>query len=221
MSETTDHEKEPRTGAEEVTEREERRDEPQVTGTLYSDGGGTAPDEGGSGDPIHGGGEDQEAEVLRSELIRLQEELHEANARADEMKDRFMRARAELENFRRRATAEAERARESGLDSVVLPVLSVYDDLRRALEAADTADPAAIVPGVQSVLSGLERNLDSLGIKAIGNVGETFDPDLHEALTSIATSEAEKSETIAEVFQLGFQKGERLIRPARVVVYQS
>ena len=221
MSEITDQENEARIAAGERTEREDVRDERQANGTLAGEEPGSASGDAGTGADAHAGAEEQEAEVLRSELIRLQEELHEANARADEMKDRFIRARAELENFRRRAAAEAERARESGLDSVVLPVLSVYDDLRRALEAADTADPATIVPGVQSVLSGLERNLDSLGIKAVGNVGETFDPDLHEALTSIPTTEAEKSETIAEVFQLGFQKGERLIRPARVVVYQS
>lgn len=218
MSEITDHEKQ-RRQQEPQDGREELRDQPQYNGTPA--GEDDARKVRGDGSQAAEPAESQEAEVLRSELLRLQEELHEANARAEEMKDRFMRARAELDNFRRRATVEAERARESGLDSAVLPVLSVYDDLRRALEAADTADPATIVPGVQSVLSTLERNLDNLGIKAVGNVGETFDPDLHEALTSIPTSEADKSDTIAEVFQLGFRKGDRLIRPARVVVYQS
>jgi molecular chaperone GrpE len=162
-----------------------------------------------------------EAEVLRGELARLQEQLSEANARLEEMKDRYVRARADLENFRKRTSAEAERAREAGLDSAVLPVLSVFDDLHRALSAAEGSDPAQIVPGVQSVLATLERNVEALGIKPVGRVGDSFDPDLHEALTSIPTSDSEKSETIAEVFQLGFQKGERLIRPARVVVYQS
>ncbi|MEX2541862.1 MAG: nucleotide exchange factor GrpE [Trueperaceae bacterium] len=167
------------------------------------------------------GDDPDEAEILRSELMRLQEELKEAKSHSEEMRDRFMRARADLENFRKRAAADAERARDAGLDSAVLPVLSVFDDLRRAIDAADSGDPASIVPGVQSVLSTLERNLEALGITPLGNVGDSFDPDLHEALTSVPTDKAEKSETIAEVFQLGFQKGDRLIRPARVVVYQS
>lgn len=211
MSEISDRDKEVRR-AREAAEREERRDDdPRSNGEVGRSGA----------DEHQTDAEEQEAEVLRTELSRLQEELHEAYARAEELKDRFIRARAELENFRKRAAAEAERARESGLDSAVLPVLSVYDDLQRALAAAEGGDPASIVPGVQGVLATLERNLDNLGITTVGNVGDTFDPDLHEALTSVPTNEADKADTIAEVFQVGFQKGERLIRPARVVVYQS
>lgn len=162
-----------------------------------------------------------EADVLRNELMRLQEELAEAKQNAQEMRDRYLRARADLENYRKRAAADADRARDAGLDSAVLPVLSVFDDLRRALDAAAAGDPEEIIPGVQSVLATLERNLENLGIESLGSVGERFDPDVHEALTTIPSAEPEDSETIAEVFQLGFRKGGRLIRPARVVVYQS
>lgn len=209
MSEITDHDKEMRENAEAGVERQEPQNGLQGDGEAAPAGS-----EPRSAD-------EQEAEVLRSELVRLQEELHEAGSRADEMKDRYLRARAELDNYRKRAAMEAERAREAGLDSAVLPVLSVYDDLKRALEAAEGTDPAGIVPGVQGVLTTLERNLGNLGIEPVGRVGESFDPDLHEALTTVPTDEADKSETIAEVFQLGFRRGDRLIRPARVVVYQS
>lgn len=162
-----------------------------------------------------------EAGVLREELTKVQEDFRQAQEEAAEMKDRFLRTRAELENYRRRAAAESDRARESGVDSAVMPILAVYDDLKRALEAAGTADPSQIIPGVEAVLSTLERNLDGLGIEQVGDVGDRFDPDLHEALTTVPTEEADQSETIAEVFQVGFRKGERLIRPARVVVYKS
>ena len=218
MSELTDHEKESRRQEGEVPEREQVGNEARANGEV-GHGVGHEVDHGDQVDSH--GAEVQESELLRNELLRIQEELHQANARADELKDRFMRARADLENYRKRAGQEAERARESGLDSAVLPVLSVYDDLQRAIEAAEGADPASIVPGVQSVLATLERNLENLGIDAVGHVGETFDPDLHEALTSLPTEEAGKADTIAEVFQVGFRKGERLIRPARVVVYQN
>jgi molecular chaperone GrpE len=161
-----------------------------------------------------------EVEIFRSELAKLQQELEEANAKAGEMKGRYLRARADLENYRRRSAAEVERARETGLDSAVLTVLTVFDDLSRALSMADKQDPSKIVPGVSAVRDGLERSLEMLGITKLGTEGEAFDPERHEALSSKPTDEAVLSGTIAEVYQLGFARGERLIRPARVVVYQ-
>lgn len=162
-----------------------------------------------------------EVEILRGELAKLQEELERAKDEGERHRERALRARADLENVRRRAASEEGRAREAGLDSAVLPVLSVYDDLRRALEAAEQGDPEAIVPGVRAVMEGLERNLERLEIRRIGQAGERFDPDLHEALTSVPSEDPGRAGTIAEVFEAGFVRGDRLVRPARVVVYQE
>lgn len=161
-----------------------------------------------------------EVEILRNELTKAQEALAEAKQRADELKDKYLRARADLDNYRRRQGQEVERAREAGLDSAVLTVLTVYDDLNRALDMA-TDDPAQLIPGVEAVKSGLERNLEGLGITAFGSKGEAFDPDLHEALSTMPLTEGAEPGTIAEVFQTGFKRDERLIRPARVIVYQE
>lgn len=161
-----------------------------------------------------------EVEILRSELAKAQEALTEARQQADELKDKYLRARAELDNYRRRQGQELERAREAGLDSAVLTVLTVYDDLNRALGMA-TDDPAQLIPGVEAVKSGLERNLEGLGITPFGSKGEAFDPDLHEALSTTPPTEGAEPGTIAEVFQAGFKRDERLIRPARVIVYQE
>lgn len=163
---------------------------------------------------------DQEVEVLRSELGKLQAALQDAQAAHAAAHEKYLRARADLENYRRRAQQESERAREAGLDSALLPVLSVFDDLSRAIKMADEDDPSKLLPGLQAVLGGLERKLETLGVRRIGAVGEPFDPNLHEALTVVATDEPAKEGTIAELFEAGFAKGERLIRPARVVVYQ-
>ena len=165
--------------------------------------------------------ETDEADILRTELSRLQSELSEAKTQADEMKNRFLRARADLENYRRRSAQDLERARESGLDSAVLTVLTVYDDLGRALEAADQDDPSKIIPGVEGVRTALKRNLEALGIREVGHKGDPFDPDLHEALSAAPTDDPALIDTIAEVYQMGFIKGERLVRPARVVVYRG
>lgn len=162
----------------------------------------------------------EELELLREELSKARAERDALQAQVAEAQDKFLRARAELETYRRRAQQDSERAREAGLDSAVLPVLSVYDDLSRALMMADEDEPEKILPGIRSVLSGLERNLDALGIRRIGQVGESFSPDLHEALTASPAPSPEQEGTIAEVFEAGFVRGERLIRPARVVVYQ-
>lgn len=162
-----------------------------------------------------------DVEILRAELVQAEERLAEAGRELEEMRDRFLRARADLDNFRRRAAAEQERAREAGLDSAVLPVLTVFDDLQRALQVADDEDPGQIIPGVRAVLATLERNLGSLGIQGVGEVGEQFDPSLHEAIGVAPASPDGEAGTIAQVYQRGFAQGERLIRPARVVVYQA
>lgn len=162
-----------------------------------------------------------EIEILRDELLRVQQALEEAERRADEFQNKYLRARADLDNYRRRSAGDLDRAREAGLDSAVLSVLTVFDDLGRALQMADEDDPTKIIPGVRAVKESLLRNLELIGISPVGEIGETFDPGLHEALTSTPTDRPELAGTIAEVFEAGFRRGDRLVRPARVVVYQE
>jgi molecular chaperone GrpE len=164
---------------------------------------------------------DAEADILRTELAAAQTALALAEAERDELQNKFLRARADLETVRRRSAGDSERAREAGLDSAVLTVLTVFDDLGRALDVVDENDPSKIVPGVRAVRDSLERSLEALGIVRVGEIGEPFDPDLHEALTALPTENPEQSETIAQVFQAGFRRGDRLVRPARVVVFQG
>jgi molecular chaperone GrpE len=159
--------------------------------------------------------------ILREELATLQITLDTIEAELLDANDRHLRARADLDNYRRRAVQDTDRAREAGLDSAVLPILSVFDDLSRALVVADDEDPAKILPGIQSVMASLERNLDALGFKRVGEPGDKFNPDLHEALTAVPTNDSGQKGTIAEVFQAGFIRGERLVRPARVLVFQE
>lgn len=163
-----------------------------------------------------------ETDILRQELARTQAEL-EASMRANaEAQERFLRARADLENVRRRAAADSERAREAGIDTAVLPVIRVFDDLGRAITAAFQApDPTSIVPGVQAVRDTLERELENLGIHPLGAVGDPFDPTVHEAVSIVAVPAGAEPGAIAEVFSVGFRRGDRLIRPARVVVYSD
>jgi len=166
-------------------------------------------------------GDESDLTILRDEIASLQTQLEEARAAVAEQESRALRAMAELDTVRRRSAADQARAKDAGLDAAVVPVMQVYDDLRRALFAAEQGDPASIVPGVRAVMEALDRSLDQLAIKRVGEVGDTFDPDLHEALTSAPLQEGATAGTIAEVFEAGYVCGERLIRPARVVVYQD
>ena len=161
---------------------------------------------------------DTDAELDELSIVRA--ELERSQAETADFRDRFLRARADLENYRRRAAGDVTRARDAGLDSAVLPLLAVYDDLTRALSVS-VDDPAQLIPGVQAVRDGLQRNLGALGMTEIGVKGEPFNPDLHEALTAVPALNPEAADTIAEVVQTGFTKDDRLIRPARVVVFQA
>lgn len=205
-------------GRQEAANAAHADDEPEV-------GADEGPRDDATHDEVQGGapqdGADTEADILRHELATLQERLAEAEREAREAKDRALRARAELDTVRRRAESEEARAREGGVDAALAPAIQAFDDLRRALAAAESGDPEGIVPGVRAVMEGLERNLDQLDIRRIGEVGETFDPAVHEALTSAPTQERARSGTIADVFEVGFERDGRLIRPARVVVYQA
>lgn len=162
---------------------------------------------------------DPELELLRTELLNRQAELETMKVQVDDYKDRYLRSQADLQTYRRRVQGDIDRARDAGLESALLPVMTVYDDLGRAL--AISADPEKLIPGIQSVRESLERNLDMLGIKKVGEKGETFNPELHEALTMVPVIEGAEAGTIAEVFAVGFMKGEKLVRPAKVVVYQE
>jgi molecular chaperone GrpE len=160
-----------------------------------------------------------EAGVLRETLESKEKELEAMKVTADDYKDKYMRSQADLQTYRRRVQGDLQRERDAGLESALLPVMTVYDDLGRALSMS--TDPEKLIPGIQSVRESLERNLDMLGIKKVGEKGEAFNPELHEALTMVPVAEGAESGTIAEVFAVGFMKGEKLVRPAKVVVYQE
>ena len=133
--------------------------------------------------------------------------------------DARLRAEAELVNTRRRAAREVDEAERRGAEKTLAPVLAVADDLDRALEAAAQSGEAtgALAQGVALVLSRLVEKLAAYGVTPIVPVDEPFDPRVHEALTH----SPHPSVPAGHVFQVigrGWRNGDRLIRPARVLV---
>jgi molecular chaperone GrpE len=161
---------------------------------------------------------DGEAERVEQDLDSL---LADTQRERDEYLDLAKRTKADFENFRKRMTAETEAAGARGRAEVLRGVVPVLDDLERALEAAgldpegDSSD--GLAHGVLLVFRSLREALTRNGVEAVDPKGEAFDPQVHEALSTLPGSGAAPG-TVVEVVQKGYRLGDQLVRPARVVV---
>lgn len=144
-------------------------------------------------------------------------ELAEAEARAAENWERYLRAAAELENVRKRATRDVEHAHKYALENFGRELLQVKDSLELGIAAGDSADAAALLEGSAATLKLLSATLERFGIKELDPAGEPFDPQLHEAMTMQPSAEAEPG-SVLTVIQKGYELNGRLLRPARVIV---
>jgi molecular chaperone GrpE len=153
------------------------------------------------------------AEAVEQDFEAL---LADANQQKEEYLELARRTKADFENFRKRAASDVQAAQARGKISVAREVIEAVDNLERALEAADS-DGQGLREGVEMVLAGLRETLTRNGIEAVDPKGEKFDPNRHEALSTMPVDGAE-SGTVVEVMQKGYSLGDQLVRPARVVV---
>jgi molecular chaperone GrpE len=147
--------------------------------------------------------------------------LADAHKEKDEYLELAKRTQADFENFRKRMTAEVQAAAKRGKLQLAAEVAPVLDDLERALQSAGL-DPEGdsedgLAHGVLLVFRGLRETLKRNGIEQVDPKGEKFDPNHHEALSTIPVEGAE-SGVVVEVMQKGYRFEDQLIRPARVVV---
>ena len=142
--------------------------------------------------------------------------LADAEARASEYMDMALRARAELDNQRKRAQIEVAAAHKYAIENFAESLLPVRDSLEMALKA-DVPTVENLREGVEATLRLLASAFDRHKLLAIDPVGEKFDPNRHEAIAKLPTPGA-TSETIADVIEVGYIMGERLLRPAKVAV---
>jgi len=159
-----------------------------------------------------------EAAPEGSESLDLAAALAAAEKEALEWKNRAQWAHADVANFRKRATKECEDARKFAVEALLKDLLSVSDNLERALAHAEADDPLA--QGVGMVLQQFGVVLEQHGAKPFVALGELFDPAHHEAMTQLETADAEPG-TVIEVFQRGWMLNGRLARPAMVMVAKS
>lgn len=138
-----------------------------------------------------------------------------------ELKDKYLRLAAEFDNYRRRTMKERTEAGARGQAELVMKMLEAIDDLARFADIDPaTTDTQTLHKGIELVEKKLLKSLDAAGLEVINPVDQSFDPNLHEAITTEPALSSEDDNTVSRVYQLGYRFNGQLLRPARVVVKQ-
>jgi molecular chaperone GrpE len=147
-------------------------------------------------------------------------ELDALRREADDNRDLYLRAVAELDNVRKRSAREVEAARKFGAERLAQAILPVHDSLEAGLQATEKAGQPALLEGQRATLRLLDEAFSSAGIVEIDPLGEPFDPNKHEALSLMPTADA-APDTVIQVVQKGYELNERLLRAAKVIVARA
>jgi len=148
----------------------------------------------------------------------MEEQLAAAKKEAAGNYDRYVRALADLENFRRRVTREKDELRQFASASLLQSLLPVLDNLQLGLAAAQQqTDTKSIVDGVSMVLEQFKAVLDRHGLKEVNPTGQKFDPHQHESISHQPSAEVAE-EHVLQVVRVGYTLHGRLLRPASVVL---
>lgn len=161
---------------------------------------------------------EQQAEA-GDEVTALREQL-------DKQKEDMLRLQAEMQNVRRRAEIDVEKAHKFALEKFVKELLPVVDSMEKAVESTEGHEVhneevvQRIKEGVDMTLSMFNGALEKFNVQQVNPVGEPFDPQLHEAMSMVPSPDAEPNSVIA-VMQKGYTLNDRLVRPAMVMVAKS
>ena len=135
-----------------------------------------------------------------------------------ELKDQLLRKEADYQNYRKRMAREVSDARRIGLVETIMPFLQVFDLFEMAMKAADSSDNvAALKQGLEMILAQYGKTIDELGVQKFDTIGENFDPMWHDAV-AYENSETAAEGVIVKQWNCGYKMGDRLLRPARVIV---
>lgn len=162
-------------------------------------------------------GAEDESDVQGEEKPALSE-LEQARAERDRMREQLLRIAADFDNFRKRSRKEIEEVRRRSIEDTLREILPLVDNLERAAGAMkDATDVAAVADGVHMVLRGFDDIASRLGLERVPAMGQQFDPTCHDAMQQQETDEHPPGTIVAEIVP-GYYLGERLLRPAMVVV---
>lgn len=160
---------------------------------------------------------DNSAEEKTTELT-VEEQLEAAKKEVEQYKDKYLRAVAEFDNYRKRTLKEKAELLLNGSEKAVCAFLPILDDFERAI-ADKTEDVNAIKEGVQIIFNKFNKTLESLGVRKIETEGKDFDVDFHEAVAMVPMGDDKKGKVI-DCVQTGYQLNDKVIRHAKVAVGQ-
>ncbi len=163
-----------------------------------------------------------EPAVATDELSALQQQLSAAEAAAQEEKDRALRIAAEMENLRRRAAQDVEKAHKFALEKFTGELLTVIDSLERALELADRNNETLkpMMEGVELTLRAMLTTVGKFGVEQVNPMGDAVDPNRHQAISMVENGNVAPNSVMA-VMQKGYELNGRVIRPAMVMVARA
>ena len=162
--------------------------------------------------------QEQAPEVDAAEGSELEQQLAAAQDEIAGLKEQVLRVQAEMQNVRRRAEMDVEKAHKFGLEKFANEMLAVVDNLERGLAAAPEEEATkAIRDGMEMTLSGMISALARFKVEVVNPMGETFNPEMHQAMTMIEVPGA-PANSVIDVMQKGYTLHGRLLRPAMVVV---
>jgi molecular chaperone GrpE len=143
-----------------------------------------------------------------------------AEAKAQEYRNSYLRAVAEMENFRKRSEREIDNARKFAIERFAQELVTVGDALEAGIKAGAANPGPALLAGAEATLRELQRAFEKAGIKIIDPAGQPFDPEWHEAMVA-QESRDQPPNTVLSVIQKGYSLNGRLLRPARVIVSKA
>ncbi|WP_261833851.1 nucleotide exchange factor GrpE [Vibrio ishigakensis] len=163
--------------------------------------------------------EESAEDIEESKVAQLEAALLQTETRLKEQADSVLRAKAEVDNMRRRTEQEMAKARKFAINKFAEELLPVIDNLERAIQAADAENEAVkpIIEGVEMTHKSFLEVVEKNGLKEINPVGEAFNPELHNAVSMVESPDHE-SNTVTVVLQKGYELNGRVVRPAMVMV---
>lgn len=205
-----------------MTGSRKRNSDPVVAGQEAAPGQPESPDEATPGSLSADASPDDPvpAEVHGAALVEPADQaVARLSAELDEAKDRHLRLAADFDNFRKRTARERLETWTRAQADVVAKLLDAIDDLARVTSLEVTKEAADILAGVALVERKLLKELEGAGLERVGEPGEQFDPNKHEAIGTVAATGESEDGTVADVIQPGYRFGGALLRPARVRVH--
>lgn len=169
-------------------------------------------------DDFAGDTEDTQAE---QEVNTLEDELAKVQAELDSKSKEYLFLAAEFDNYRKRTLKEKAEIIKNGGENVLKGLLPIVDDFERGLKAAESdSDAKSVLEGMTLIYNKLIKFMESMGVKAMNTTGESFDPELHEAIAQVPAPSEEMKGKVLDTVQKGYMINDKVLRHAKVAVAQ-